>query len=132
MQSGVPTVERLGSMTPEELLAIEGVDQEGLEKIGMAVNGYYSQYDQAEQEVEPSTETVEPQIETAVPVVAETAVPVEPSEEISPGEGTRDAGPATADGSDPVAEATIKVVESVPEAEDESATIKSVETEPIS
>jgi hypothetical protein len=30
MASGVPTVERLGSMTPEELLSVEGIDQDGL------------------------------------------------------------------------------------------------------
>ena len=126
MQSGVPTVERLGSMTPEELLAIEGVDQEGLEKIGMAVNGYYSQYDQAsELEVEPTTETAEAP-------VTETAMTGKPSEEISPVEGTPDAGQATADESDTLAEAAAKAVESVPAAEDESATIKNVETEPIS
>jgi N utilization substance protein A len=45
MEGGVPTVERLGSMTPEELEEIPGVDPEMVEKIQMAVNSYYGQFE---------------------------------------------------------------------------------------
>jgi N utilization substance protein A len=45
MAAGVPTVERLGSMTPEDLEAIEGIDQEMVEGIQFAVNGYYGQFE---------------------------------------------------------------------------------------
>jgi transcription termination/antitermination protein NusA len=45
MEGGVTTVERLGSMTPEELEEIPGVDPEMVEKIQMAVNSYYGQFE---------------------------------------------------------------------------------------
>lgn len=107
MASGVPTVERLGSMTPEELLAIEGVDQEGLEKIGMAVNSYYSQYDQAQEgPAEPAGEET----------VEETAGLQTSGETEDAPESVETKGP----------------VESIEAVEDESATIKNAETEPIS
>ena len=40
-------MERLGSMTPEELEAIEGVDPEMVERIQLAVNSYYGQFEEA-------------------------------------------------------------------------------------
>jgi transcription termination/antitermination protein NusA len=46
MTAGVTTVERLGSMTPEELDQI-GVDQAMVEQIQLAVNGYYGQFEEA-------------------------------------------------------------------------------------
>ena len=108
-------------MTPEELLAIEGVDQEGLEKIGAAVNGYYGQYDQAP-EPEPEPEP-EPASEVAVEsnqgpdAGSETVEAAATSEEESPKEGPGD---------------TDLPAESIEAAEGESATIKNAETEPIS
>ena len=42
---GVTTVERLGSMTPEELEQIESIDPTIVESIQMAVNGYYGQFE---------------------------------------------------------------------------------------
>jgi transcription termination/antitermination protein NusA len=45
MQAGIPTVERLGSMTPEELEEIEGVDPDMVERIQVAVNSYYGQFE---------------------------------------------------------------------------------------
>jgi N utilization substance protein A len=45
MEGGVPTVERLGSMTPEDLEEIPDVDPEMVEKIQMAVNSYYGQFE---------------------------------------------------------------------------------------
>jgi len=38
-------VERLGSMTPEELEVIPDIDPEMVEKIQMAVNSYYGQFE---------------------------------------------------------------------------------------
>src|SRR5713226_1054117 len=45
MEGGVPTVERLGSMTPEELEEIPDIDPEMVEKIQLAVNSYYGQFE---------------------------------------------------------------------------------------
>jgi len=45
--SSVGTVEKLGSMTPEELEAIPGIGPQVVEKILVAVNAYYAQFEQA-------------------------------------------------------------------------------------
>jgi len=45
MIASVPTVESLGSMTPEELEMIEGIDPEIVESIQFAVNSYYGQFE---------------------------------------------------------------------------------------
>ncbi len=60
MAAGVPTVERLGSMTPEELEAIE-IGPEVVGQLQAAVNGYYGQFEssvQSEQKAEPESESV--------------------------------------------------------------------------
>jgi N utilization substance protein A len=41
LAGGVNTVEKLGSMTPEQIIAVPGVGSENMEKIGEAVNAYY-------------------------------------------------------------------------------------------
>ena len=43
--AGVGTVEKLGSMTPEELEQIEGIDDEVIQGIGATVNAYYTHLD---------------------------------------------------------------------------------------
>src|SRR5580658_3352198 len=45
MEGGVTTVESLGSMTPEELEVLPGIDPEMVEAIQGAVNGYYGQFE---------------------------------------------------------------------------------------
>ena len=57
IESSVGTVEKLGSMTPEELEVIPGIDPEIVEKILVAVNAYYAQFEPgAEPAVEPADE----------------------------------------------------------------------------
>lgn len=46
-QAGIPTVERVGEMTPEELEALPGITLGLVEEIRDAVIAYYGQYDQA-------------------------------------------------------------------------------------
>ncbi|HUJ22949.1 MAG TPA: transcription termination factor NusA [Bryobacteraceae bacterium] len=48
LEAGISTVEKLGSMTPEELQEIPGVEDELVEKIQLAVNNYYGQFETAE------------------------------------------------------------------------------------
>jgi len=48
VEAGVSTVEKLGSMTPEQLEEIPGIEPELVEKIQLAVNNYYSQFESAE------------------------------------------------------------------------------------
>ncbi len=45
VKGGVGTVEKLGSMTPEDLESIEGVDAEAVQQIQQSVNGYYGQFE---------------------------------------------------------------------------------------
>jgi N utilization substance protein A len=48
VESGVSTVEKLGSMTPEQLEQIPGIGPNLVEKIQWAVNNYYGQFETAE------------------------------------------------------------------------------------
>ncbi len=48
IQADIGTVEKLGSMTPEQLEAIGGVGPEAVQQIQDAVNAYYSQFETAQ------------------------------------------------------------------------------------
>ncbi len=76
----IGTVEKLGSMTPEELEALPEVDPEMVEQIRVAVNAYYDQFEQPG----PPAEEVVPEDEP-LPVHAEAGlvnVEGEPLEEV--------------------------------------------------
>jgi len=62
----VSTVESLGSMTPEDLEALPGIDPETVEAIQTAVNSYYGQFESSEvtPEVAPEAAAVAPPPET--------------------------------------------------------------------
>jgi transcription termination/antitermination protein NusA len=78
LQSGVGTVERLGSMTPEQLEAIQGVGADGVQRIVSAINSYYGY----------ETQPVE---ETAAEVAsAETAADEPATAEAGPNGGSAD------------------------------------------
>ena len=49
---GIGTVEKLGSMTPEELEVISGIEPEIVQKILIAVNAYYAQFEAPVEPVE--------------------------------------------------------------------------------
>jgi transcription termination/antitermination protein NusA len=55
IEAGVGTVEKLGSMTPEELDLIPGIEPDIVQNILVAVNSYYGQF---EQPVAPAPEVV--------------------------------------------------------------------------
>jgi transcription termination/antitermination protein NusA len=58
--AGIGTVERLGSMTPEELEAIPDIDETIVAQIQSAVVSFYGEYDSEESEIAPAdAETVE-------------------------------------------------------------------------
>lgn len=56
--AGIATVEKLGSMTPEDLASIEGIEAESVELIQSNVISYYQQFD-AQQAPPPPQEFVE-------------------------------------------------------------------------
>jgi len=74
VNAGAGTVERLASMTPEELLAIEGIDDELLGRISDAVNAFYQGYEEAGQA---ETQSADP--------VSESQAPQEPAEKTDSG-----------------------------------------------
>src|SRR5271155_4414654 len=79
MAAGVATVEKLGAMTPEQLEEIPGVDDEMVENIQTAVVGYYGQFEEQEEVVEPVAEAAAPGLgeapaETSEPAASETVV----------------------------------------------------------
>ena len=71
IESGVVTVERLGSMTPEQLEDIQGIGPKMVERIQFAVNSYYGQYEAA---ISPQTPQAPPEGAADTPV-EETAQP---------------------------------------------------------
>ena len=46
VEHGITTVERLGEMTPEQLQEIQGIGPKMVEKIRLAVNNYYMQFEE--------------------------------------------------------------------------------------
>ncbi len=90
---GVGSVEKLGSMTPEELLEIDGITEEFLSEIGVSVNAYY-QHLEGGAAPQPATGG------EAEEASAAEAAGGEPSGQAAP-----EAGGASADAGEPAAEA---------------------------
>ncbi len=65
VEAGVGAIEKLGSMTPEELEAIPGIDQESVDQLQMAVNSYYSQFEEQGQAAAAPEAAAEPGAEAA-------------------------------------------------------------------
>ena len=59
LESSVGTIEKLGGMTPEELEEIQGIGPEMVEQIQLAVNAYYSQFEDPAAPAEEGAETEE-------------------------------------------------------------------------
>ena len=56
VESGITTVEKLGAMTPEQLEEIPGIGPTMVEKIQLAVNSYYGQFESQEGNAAPDPE----------------------------------------------------------------------------
>jgi N utilization substance protein A len=68
LAGGVSTVEKLGSMTPEQIIAVPGVGNENMEKIGEAVNAYYgTPYEAAPEEPAEAAPTGEAEASAETP-----------------------------------------------------------------
>ncbi|MDQ6704682.1 MAG: transcription termination factor NusA [Acidobacteriota bacterium] len=77
-EGGVGTVEKLGTMTPEDLEAIPGVTAEMVQGIQQAVNSFYGQYEEVG---EPGQEPVQPPSGDTEPAAAESSDLQEPAHE---------------------------------------------------
>jgi N utilization substance protein A len=73
VESGVSTVEKLGSMTPEQLEEIPGIGSAMVETIQLAVINYYGQFETGEAPLAPPPETDAVAQPAEVPEIAEPA-----------------------------------------------------------
>jgi len=91
MEHGISTVEKLGEMTPEQLQEIPGIGPKMVEKIRLAVNNYYSQFDEgaaAEIEAEPAQAEPEAVEESAAPAAITPPEQQEEAAEVNPVESS--------------------------------------------
>jgi transcription termination/antitermination protein NusA len=80
LESGVSTVEKLGAMTPEELEAIPGIEPGTVEKVLIAVNSYYAQFEQPQEVAASEQPAAEDAAESAAASSGDAAIEqVEPS-----------------------------------------------------
>src|SRR2546425_594517 len=105
LESGVTTVEKLGSMTPEQLEEIPGIEPDLVEKIQMAVNAYYGQFETGGQPAEAPGGAEPAQAVAEASETGSTQKDAGPElEETSSGEGTavdQAAAPETAGSAEP-------------------------------
>ena len=73
VRGDVGTVEQLGTMTPEELEAIEGIDDDAVNRIQQAINIYYGQEYQLDEEIPQPEADVDASAAEAVEVVEESS-----------------------------------------------------------
>lgn len=88
---GVGTVERLASMTPEELTSIQGIDDELVGRITAAVNAFYQDYEAAAAHEHPQTQTADPVLDAAAPA------PPPPADAASDAAGDAEPSPGESD-----------------------------------
>ncbi|MEZ5357052.1 MAG: transcription termination factor NusA [Bryobacteraceae bacterium] len=85
VEAGITTVEKLGSMTPEELGEVQGIEPEMVTVIHAAVVDYYSQFELAalaqEEAYVASPDAAVPPVETAAPAAETEALPETASDE---------------------------------------------------
>lgn len=89
LAGGIGSVEKLGSMTPEELLEIDGITEEFLQEIGISVNAYYQHLEAAQPAAAPAPGT---QAEPATGTQAEPAP--EPAADAAAAQDLSEGGPA--------------------------------------
>ena len=92
VKGDIGTVEKLGSMTPELLEAIEGIDESAVSLIQQAINGYYGQ-EYAEEA--PAAEPAASEPAASEPVVEQAAAEPEVAAAESASAGPLDAPPAS-------------------------------------
>ncbi len=77
IEGGIGTVEKLGSMTPEDLEAMPGVGQKMIEKILLAVNAYYGQFESSGEGGVAEEVVVEGSVDGDAPEESEAAIVVD-------------------------------------------------------
>jgi len=107
LETGIATIEKLGSMTPEDLEAIPGIEPAMVQKIQQAVNAYYAQFEEpAAEEAAPAESAAQ---DAAPAEAAQDAAPAEPATAEAPAsaEPVETAGPAAAEETAEIASAEL-------------------------
>jgi N utilization substance protein A len=94
VKGDVGTIEKLGSMTPEELESIAGIDDEAVGRIQQAINGYYGQ-DYSDQGAEYAEEAPVEEVQVIPEATELAAEPEAVAEAVNPNENAGDAGSVT-------------------------------------
>lgn len=97
LAAGVGSVEKLGAMTPEELLVLEGITEDFLQEIGVSVNAYYQHLEAAQPPAAPAPQEAAPQ-EAAGPGPAAAGTP---AQEAPPAAEAAGPAPEDADAAQP-------------------------------
>jgi N utilization substance protein A len=122
VEAGVGTIERLGSMTPEQLEEIEGIGGENVEQLQQAVNAYYSQFEEAPAEnVAPGEQSLEELGERLAEPEADLGASAEEAAEVQGTESDElglEPGPAVEDGEEFVGHTPGAAPEGSPQATD--------------
>jgi N utilization substance protein A len=91
IQAGVGTIDQLGGMTPEQIEEIQDIGEDAVQRIQVAVNSYYSQFEEQPQGSEnpeqtmPEAEPVSPDLSASAEEVAEIQGTDAASLELEPG-----------------------------------------------
>jgi N utilization substance protein A len=88
IEFGIGTVEKLGSMTPEQLEVIQGIGPKTVESIQVAVNSYYAQFEEQAEVAEGEYSEDQPEA-----VVDAEAVPEQPEPEPAAAQQEPESGP---------------------------------------
>ena len=111
VKADIGTVEKLGSMTPEALEALEGIDAEAVNRIQAAINSFYGQeYAEAPQEEEYGEPIVggnREDAEAAQPVESQAAEEEPAAEENAVAESDEEAAERAASETPPVSSGTM-------------------------
>ena len=75
VEAGIGTVEKLGAMTPEELEEVPGIGPKMVERIQIAVNNYYGQFEQGSDSPEAAPEEPAAAAETDAALPAQSEAP---------------------------------------------------------
>jgi N utilization substance protein A len=75
VEAGIGTVEKLGAMTPEELEEVPGIGPKMVERIQIAVNNYYGQFEQGSDSPEGAPEEPAAAAETDAGLPAQSEAP---------------------------------------------------------
>ena len=117
VEAGISTVEKLGNMTPEQLEEIPGIGEPLVEKIQLAVNNYYGQFE--------TGENAQPGGETEIAAAGEAGLETAPEADAVPIQTHAAQGEATE--TQQTAEMSVETLETEPNIEPpagESDTIK--------